>query len=71
MNYGAMYDIESQLNEKGYTLGNDAETGEKLHFGLNICHIHGIITDGEWDKGIQRLNKWIGKHAKRIESNDE
>ena len=67
MNYGALNRIEPQLNEIGYTLGEEEEIGEKLHYALNICHIHGIITDGEWAKGVNRLNKWVGKHAKRIE----
>ena len=70
MNYGALYKIEPQLNENGYTLGDQAEIGERLHFGINICYIHGIITDLERSKAFARLNKWIGKNAVKIKDGD-
>lgn len=72
MNYGALYNIESQLNEKGYTLGDNKEIIEKIHYGLNLCHIHGILTSKEWDNGLKRLNKMVGEYAKLInEKQDE
>ena len=61
MRYGELCDIEKQCNEVGYTLGKAKELVEKLHFGLNICHIHGILTDGEYDKALKRLNKMVGE----------
>ena len=63
MYYGAMCDIEAQLNEKGYTLSEKKELVDKLHFGLVINHIHGILTDGEYNKALARLNKQVGKYA--------
>lgn len=63
MRFGAMCDIEQQCNEAGYTLGKAKELIDKLHFGLNICHIHGILTDGEYSKVLNRLNKMIGEKA--------
>ena len=66
MYYGALHDIEEQCNEKGYTLGNKKELVDKLHFGLNICHIHSVLTDSEYDRALARLNKLVGKYAKPI-----
>ena len=70
MRYGALYDIEKQCNEAGYTLGKAKELIEKLHFGLNICHIHGILTDGEYDKALNRLNKMVGEKAVPLPKED-
>lgn len=67
MKYGALCKIEPQCNEAGYTLGEKAELMEQLHFSLNLLHIHSVITDSEWSKGIERLNKMIGKYAKPLE----
>ena len=63
MMYGALWQIEPQLNEAGYTLGDKMELADKLHFGLNVCYIHGILTDGEYNKALDRLNKFVGKNA--------
>ena len=63
MMYGALWQIEPQLNEKGYTMGEKRELAEKLHFSLNVCHIHQILTDGEYSKALDRLNKFIAKNA--------
>ena len=58
-----MCDIEEQLNGVGYTLGEKRELIDKLHFGLNICHIHSVLSDGEYNKALERLNKLVGKYA--------
>lgn len=63
MYYGALHKIEEQLNEKGYTLGDKAELGEKFHFGITLCYVHGILTESERDRAYNRLNMWIGKNA--------
>lgn len=65
MHYGAMCDIEAQLNEKGYTLGEKKELIDKLHFGLVINYIHGTLTEGEYSRALARLNKQVGKYATR------
>lgn len=66
MYYGALHSVEEQLNEKGFTLGDKKDLIDKLHFGLNMCHIHGVLTDGEWSKGLARLNKLVGKYAVKM-----
>lgn len=66
MNYGALHDIEEQLNEHGYTLGEMKDLIDTLHHDLNMCHIHGILTDSEWSKGLGRLNKLVGKYAIKL-----
>ena len=63
MMYGVLWQIEPQLNEKGYTMGEQRELAEKLHFSLNVCHIHQILTDGEYNKALDRLNKFVVKNA--------
>ena len=67
MMYGALWQIEPQLNQVGLTLGAKKEVAEKLHFGLNICHIYSILTDGEYKKALDRLNKFVWKNAIQIE----
>ena len=71
MRYGALCNIEEQLNDQGYTLGNNKELINKMHFGLNICHIHGILSDSEYRKALERLNKMIGKIAVKAEEMTE
>ncbi len=65
--YGALYKLEEQCNKAGYTLGKYKDIAEKIHFGLNAAHIHGIMTDGEWDKALKRLNKKIGEWAEPMD----
>ena len=66
MIYGALHDIEEQCNEQGYTLGEKKDLIDTLHHDLNMCHIHGILTDSEWSKGLARLNKLVGKYAVKL-----
>jgi len=66
MYYGALYNIEEQCNQQGYTLGEKKELIETLHHDINMCHIHGILTDAEWSKAIARLNKLVGKYAVKM-----
>jgi len=67
MRFGAMCDIEEQCNAEGYTLGDKKELVDKLHFGLVINHIYGLLTEKEYDSALRKLNKLIGKYAVRIE----
>lgn len=71
MNYGAMYKIEEQLNQRGYTLGDKEELIEKLHSSLNMCHIYRVITDNEWRKALQRLDKMVIKNVKPMRSEQD
>ena len=63
--HGALADpYEKQAREQGFTLGDKAELMDKLGFGLNICHVHGVLTDAEYNKALQRLNKKIVSNLK-------
>lgn len=58
--HGALCDTyEQQANEQGYTFGDEAEFVEKVGFGLVCAHIHGVITDGEYDKILRRFQQKI------------
>ena len=58
--HGALADpYEKQAREQGFTLGDKAELMDKLGFGLSICHVHGVLTDAEYKRALQRLNKKI------------
>lgn len=73
MIYGALYDIEEQLKEMGFTLANNPEKKrliDKLHFGLNINHIHGILTDSQYNRCLDKLNKMVWKYAERVTKTD-
>lgn len=64
--HGALADpYEEQARAQGFTLGNMAEFADKVGFGLVAAHIHGCITDAEYDKILQRFQKKIlVKHLK-------
>ena len=58
--HGALSDdYEKQANDQGFTFGDDAEWVQKVGFGLVCAHIHSCITDGEYDKILQRFQKKI------------
>lgn len=58
--HGALADsYEKQANEQGLTLGEKAEFAQNVGFGLVAAHIHGCITDSEYDKILQRFQKKI------------
>ena len=58
--HGALADdYEKQANEQGFTLGEYAEFAQNVGFGLVAAHIHGVITDSEYDKILQRFQKKI------------
>ena len=71
--HGALSDsYEKQANAQGFTFGDKAEWVEKVGFGLICAHIHGCITDSEYDKILQRFQKKIlFKNLKRLESEDK
>ena len=71
--HGALSDTyEKQANEQGYTFGEDAEWVQKIGFGLVCAHIHGCITDGEYDKILRRFQqKILLKKLKSLKENEE
>ena len=67
--HGALSDsYEEQANAQGFTFGDKAEFVEKVGFGLVTAHIHGCITDSEYNKILQRFQrKILLKMLKRME----
>jgi len=58
--HGALSDsYEKQANKQGFTFGEQADFVEKVGFGLVCAHIHGCITDKEYDKILERFQKKI------------
>ena len=56
--HGALHDpYEKQANDQGFTLGSKAEFIQKVGFGLVAAHIHGVITDKEYDRILERFQK--------------
>lgn len=48
--HGALCDdYEKQANAQGFTFGDDKEWVQNVGYGLVCAHIHGCITDGEYD----------------------
>ena len=72
-NHGALCDsYEEQANKQGFTFGEDAEWVQKVGFGIVCAHIHGCITDGEYDKILQRFQKKILlKRLRRLQESEE
>lgn len=63
---------EEQANEQGFTFGDRAEWVQKVGYGLICAHIHGCITDSEWDKILRRFqNKVLLKNLKKIQETEE
>ncbi|MBQ1777936.1 MAG: hypothetical protein IIZ93_07240 [Acidaminococcaceae bacterium] len=66
--HGAFCDTyEKQANRQGYTFGDKADFVEKVGFGIVAAHIHGCITDSEYDKILRRFQtKIISKNLKKV-----
>ena len=58
--HGALADTyEEQARAQGFTFGKKAEWVQEVGFGLVCAHIHGCITDGEYDKILRRFQQKI------------
>ncbi len=68
--HGLMADsYEEQANEQGYTFGEKADFVELVGFGLVCAHIHGCITDSEYDKILKRFqSKILVKNLKPLDT---
>lgn len=66
--HGAFADsYEEQANKQGYTFGELADWVEKIGYGLVCAHIHGCITEKEYDKILQRFQgKVLAKYVKPL-----
>ena len=71
--HGTLADsYEEQANKQGFTFGDKAEWIQKVGFGLVCAHIHGCITDSEYDKILRRFQtKILLKNIKAIERSDK
>lgn len=65
--HGALVDTyEEQANKQGCTFGDNADFVQKVGFGLTAAHIHGCITDSEYDRILRRFQtKILLKFLKR------
>lgn len=70
--HGALSDTyEEQANKQGLTFGDYAKFVQDVGFGLVAAHIHGVITDSEMNKILQRFQKKIlMKHLKKLDLPD-
>lgn len=58
--HGALADsYEKQANAQGFTYGKEAAWVDKVGFGLVCAHIHGCITESEYDKILRRFQQKI------------
>jgi len=66
--HGALTDTyEEQANKQGFTLGDHADFAQRVGFGIVAAHIHGCITDSEYDKILRRFQtKIISKNLKKV-----
>lgn len=65
--FGFLFDdLETQSNEQGYTLGEDAEMLENLRHCLNVVRINRLLTDAQADKAYGRLLKLIVKSLRPL-----
>lgn len=62
--YGVLFDpLEKQANEQGYTLGEKAETLEKIREAINICMFH-VATDSQVSAMTKKLHSKVIKTLK-------
>ena len=66
--HGAFSDTyEEQANRQGYTFGDKADFVQKVGFGIVVAHIHGCITDSEYDRILRRFQtKILTKNLKKV-----
>lgn len=58
--HGALSEsYEKQARKQGFTLGDSAKFADRVAFGLVAAHIHGCITDAEYDRILKRFQKNI------------
>jgi len=66
--YGVFGDsLEEQANKQGYTLGNDAETFEKIRKAINMCGFH-VATDSQISLMTKKLHNKIVKALKPMDN---
>lgn len=69
--HGAFCDsYEKQANEQGYTLGDKAETFEKIAFSYNMLRIHGYFTEAQEESICKKIQKNLVKNLKPLKGAD-
>lgn len=62
--YGVLFDtLEEQANDQGYTLGDNAETFEKIREAINMCMFH-VATDSQVSAMTKKLHNKVVKSLK-------
>ena len=70
--HGALADsYEKQANEQGFTLGDKAETFDKIARSYNMLRIHGYLTDKQADCVCQKIQKNLVKSVKPLAKETE
>ena len=65
-NYGCFGDsLEVQANQQGYTLGNDAETCEKIRKAINMCGFH-VATESQVNSMFKKLQSKVVKSLSKL-----
>lgn len=63
---------EEQARKQGFTLGDSAKFADRIAFGLVAAHIHGCITEAEYDRILKRFQKYILiRNLRPIETDEE
>jgi len=55
--------LEEQANEQGYTLGEDADTFEKIRKAINMCMFH-VTTESQVTAMTKKLHNKVVKKLK-------
>jgi len=58
--------LEEQANEQGYTLGEDADTFEKIRKAINMCMFH-VATESQITAMTKKLHNKVVKKLKPID----
>lgn len=67
--HGALADsYEKQANEQGYTLGDKADTFDKIGFSYNMLRIHGYLTDSQADSVCKKIQKKLVASVKKLKT---
>ncbi|MCD3321638.1 hypothetical protein G8V07_14305 [Clostridium botulinum D/C] len=65
--YGVFYpSLEEQANKQGFTLGNEAETVEKIRKAINMCGFH-VATDAQVNSMLKKLNKRVAENLQGLD----
>lgn len=62
---------EKQANKQGFTFGDNAELVQKMGFGLVANYLHRNLTDSEYNKALERFNKFLVRKLKEISEGDK